>query len=784
MYELMRANQLNIMLLLCGACVILALLLAITRFLTKQRKAILILMELIAFFLLWFDRLAYIYAGDPSQIGFVMVRISNFAVFFLTSCVVFGLNLYIKDILRNDLKLEVLPRRHYLSGALSIVGMVLAVVAAFTDLYYYFDANNTYHRGEGFLIAYIIPVICPILQYTVIRQYKKKFSKPIYISIVLYIFVPIACGILQIFTYGISIVNMSMVAVSISLYIFMYFDLNNKMQHAHEIEIQNLQGEQARMHRLFDQTATAFVTAVEEKDDYAKGNAVRIAEYAKKIALLAGKSEADSEKAYYAALLHDVGLIGVPDEVIKRQTDPVEGDYEEMRKKPLIGAEILSSITEYPYLSLGAHYSHERYNGTGYPEKLKGEEIPEIARIVAVADAYVTMTTKKRYRDARMDFEAREAFVKGMGEAFDPVFSDLMIKIIDSEMKKNGQDQKEELEKELVCPAYREIISCGIPVKNDVIKISFDCEMPLDEGNKFSSPSIVLFDAYDGRVHDNKRSIESYHYLEYGEIWFDRYSVTTEARQIEESIIEEGDKASHYEILAGRYEDHLRLVMRSGSFAKEVIVALPMGSKDAYIGLTGENCKIKNILAEPTGETIGSEEIQRIVEPVSFIDHLEADIHNVQVDSFRSAYSEGVELKGRLKITFCSMTLPDAAFVWCCPYIVLYSSKDGSIGGEDYREYALVKLSGENESSDEFAQNHFVMKKDNFTGWEDWRRINQNGTEYEAVIEKKGNSIVLKAENLGLSIENTSVLKEGADKFYVALTGDEVALTDIRVEYR
>ena len=76
------------------------------------------------------------------------------------------------------------------------------------------------------------------------------------------------------------------------------------------------------------------------------------------------------------------------------------------------------------------------------------------------------------------------------------------------------------------------------------------------------------------------------------------------------------------------------------------------------------------------------------------------------------------------------------------------------------------------------------MKKDNFTGWEDWRRINQNGTEYEAVIEKKGTSIVLKAENLGLSIENTSVLKEGADKYYVALTGDEVALTDIRVEYR
>ena len=114
-----------------------------------------------------------------------------------------------------------------LIALLSLLGMILAVISAFTGLYYYFDESNTYHRGSGFLIAYIIPVVCPIMQYTVIRQYRKVFSKLIYISLNLYIFVPIACGILQIFTYGISIVNMSMVAVSVALYIFTYLDINN-----------------------------------------------------------------------------------------------------------------------------------------------------------------------------------------------------------------------------------------------------------------------------------------------------------------------------------------------------------------------------------------------------------------------------------------------------------------------------------------------------------------------------------------------------------------------------
>lgn len=806
MYEFIKTYQLDFMLLLCGACAIFVFLLINTRFLTKSRKLALIVMESVAFCLLFSDRLAYIFSGDTSQTGFIMVRVVNFLVFFFTSGSVFGFNLYLSDLVRNEGKAVKLPKRLHFVTLTSVLGMLMSVVAAFTDLYYYFDEMNVYHRGQGFLIAYIIPVLCPIIQYTVFRQYKKQLSKLIYISLNLFIFVPIICGLLQIFTYGISIVNISMAVVSISLYIFMYLDMNNTVQHAHQIEIENMQGEQARMKRLFEQTATAFVSAVEKKDDFVKGNALRIAEYARQIAELAGKSEEDCEKVYYAALLHDVGLIGIPDSVIKNDEDPDKWDYEAIKEKPAIGAEILSSITEYPYLSQGAGFSHERYNGTGYPNGLKGEQIPEIARIIAVADAYVTMTTRKRYRDARPVFVAREAFVKGGGEVFDPYFAEIMVRIIDEESRDISQDEEVQLENEIVCNSYREKVSSGIPVSSEVKRISFDCELSHDEDVVFSAPSIVLFDAYDRRVHDNAKAIKGYSYMEYGEVWFDKYSIETEARKIKETILEAGSditlgsaagadrddtaagksagewKEGHYEILAGRYEDHLKLVMQSRELSKEVTVVLPNGSKSAYIGITGENCRIYDISAESMDRIVGPGEIERIVDSVSYIDHLESDIRNVQVSRTRSDNTEGIEIVNKLRLAFHTMTLPEASLVWNCPYVVIYTSEDGQVDGPGYKEYTLIKLNGENDVREGHAVNRFSMKKtEDFSGWDDWKAINKRGLDCELYVERKGNRISMKTENLGIYIESVTTINEDVPKVYMALTGDQVALTDIRL---
>ncbi len=787
MYEFIKDNQLNIMLILCGGCGVMAILLCMTQFLGKRRKHILIAMEVVAVLLLWFDRLAYIYAGRTSPKGYYMVRISNFLVFLLTSAIVFFFNQYLKDLLANEESIKKVPRRLKVVEALSAGGMMLSVVAAFTGLYYYFDESNVYHRGQGFLIAYIIPVIGPILQYTVIRQYKKSFSKLIYISLVLYIYVPLFCGILQIFIYGLSIVNMAMVAVSISLYFFTYMDINNTVKHAHSIELSNVETEKKRMQRLFDQTAKAFVSAVEKKDDFTKGTAVRVANYARKIAQLCGKDEEYCQEAYYTALLHDVGMIGIPDSVIKNEGDPGKWDYEAIRQKPVIGKEILSNITEYPYLSLGAGSSHERYNGTGYPEGLKGEEIPELARIVAVADAYVIMTTKKRYREARPDFVAREAFVKGAGIEFDPEFAGAMVRIIDEESKQKSYDDVSVVEKELTCGKYRDKVSVGIPVTGNISYIRFKCETDKNIPDAFKAPSIILFDSYDRLIHANKSAIEAYSYLEFGEIWFDNHSITTAARKIVENGLGNGtDPESKgdgdYEICAGKYEDHIKLVMKAPNYEKEVIIALQDGSTSAYIALTGENCRLYDIEIEQTQDFLLMEDVPRISEEISYIDHLESDIKNVQINMTRSAYTDGVELGGRLKLIFHSTTLPIASFVWHCPYIVIYSSDNGTVNGPNYHEYALIKINGENESPDEYATNSFNMKrKDDFQGWEHWKETNKAGIECEVSFEKKGNRIRTITENLGIYIDNMTEIREDVSKVYVALTGDRCALTDIRI---
>ena len=105
-------------------------------------------MELSAAFLLVFDRAAYIYRGDSSQTGFIMVRLSNFMLFFLTPALVLTFNLYLTDIMLNEAKLKMIPKRLNVVSLCSVFSMALVVLSHFTGLYYYFDENNIYCRGR------------------------------------------------------------------------------------------------------------------------------------------------------------------------------------------------------------------------------------------------------------------------------------------------------------------------------------------------------------------------------------------------------------------------------------------------------------------------------------------------------------------------------------------------------------------------------------------------------------------------------------------------------------
>lgn len=762
MFEFIEKYQLDIMLSLCVISVTMGALLLVTRYISKRRKWILIFMEMTAALLLGFDRAAYVYKGDTSQMGYVMVRLSNFMVFFLTSAVVLIFDLYLMDLLLNEGKLKKVPKRLMIVAVGASVGMVMVVISHFTRLYYYFDEENVYHRGRGFLLCYIVPVVFPLIQYTVIRHYRRSFSRLIYISLVLYILLPIATGIIQIFTYGLSIVNMSMVLVSVSLYIFTYIDVNTEAEQAHETEVDVLQRDRRSMKRLFEQTVNAFVSGIEKRDILTEGHALKVAETARKIAELAGKDEEMCDKVYYAAMLHDVGMLSISD----------RPDENEMRKKPVYSAELLSGITEVPYLSESARSVCENYDGSGYPDGLAGEDIPEISRIIAVADAFEIMMKEKSSLQV-----VREKFIQKSGTQFDPEFADIMISIID----KASAEKKDDISKtetELKCSKYKSKVSVGIPVTEEITRICFKCE---NSGKGFSAPSIVLFDSYDRHFHDEVKTIGAYHYLEFGEVWFDGHYVCTKARNMVVTVTENDSRTKDYEITAGRFEDHISLRMTSPEKIVEMIVALPDSSQSSYIGLTGENCRLSNIKADKTGDIISKDDIRPIVSRQSYIDRLESDLPNVQIDHTRSASTEGIAVRDELLLNFHTMSLPAAELVWHCPYIVIFASDDKKVFGENYREFALIKLNGEGSGS-EYAQNEFRMKKtEDFPGWDEWKRCNKEGMECSVRIVRKGRKVTLTADNLGIVVENVTVLGEGEKEVYAAITGDMAAITDIRI---
>lgn len=170
--------------------------------------------------------------------------------------------------------------------------------------------------------------------------------------------------------------------------------------------------------------------AIDAKDAYTKGHSGRVADYSKEIAKRFGYSLERQEEIYMMGLLHDVGKIGVPDAVINKPGRLTDEEFEIIKTHPARGARILQNIEEMPKLATGAHWHHERYDGTGYPDGLSGEDIPEEARIIAVADAYDAMTSNRSYRGVIPQNVVKEELMKGSGTQFDPRFAAIMLDII------------------------------------------------------------------------------------------------------------------------------------------------------------------------------------------------------------------------------------------------------------------------------------------------------------------------------------------------------------------
>ena len=796
MFDYLRTNQLNIMLALSSVCVLLAFFSCITKSISHRTRIGLMLTESSAAIMLLADRLAYIYRGDTSKFGWFMVRASNFAVFFFTLFVIYAFNIYLEDLFATKTSSNTIPKRLRAVGILIAAGILLLIISQFTGWFYYFDETNHYVRGPLFIICYFVPLVTLAIQLSSIFDLYYQLSREIRVSLLFFTIIPIVASIGQIFTYGISLTNISIVGAAVLLYIFALIDINNTAERANKLEIEYLKKSQQSAQKLFEQTATALVSAIDAKDKYTHGHSSRVGEYSRKIAQLLGKSEKECQEIYYAALLHDVGKIGISDRIINKEGKLSNEEYEVIKRHTVMGNQILSSISEYPYLSIGANHHHERYDGKGYPEKLKGDDIPEIARIVAVADAYDAMTSKRSYRDPIPQQKVREEFVKGAGSQFDPEFAKIMLHLIDLDSEysmKEKQDVKELAGKdELDCKELRDAVSEGIMLTRVPIRLHLKSSVHEGSDPKTSIPSIILFDSLDGRIHDDEQLIKDLNYFEYTQIRFDGTVTNKGARTFEvktlpydvsaNGVSKEHDYAE-YDMEAVKFKDHVLIKLLDGKQTMHITVALPDNSRYAYLSLTGENCFIFDVVINKAVTAVTEDYIPRIAEEVSYITGPEGDLPNIQIDGYRTASSKGIPVTDGMQISFHTRSLPTARLVWHCPFVAVYSSQDGTINGPGFMEYALIRLDGENWDSDEGVENKLVVhKNDSFTGWDVWKVMNRIGFDCTVSFNRRGNTVTVTTENGGISINNTSILSENVKEVYVAITGDQCAITNIRIK--
>ena len=199
-----------------------------------------------------------------------------------------------------------------------------------------------------------------------------------------------------------------------------------------EVEKQTEIAEKRResVERVSMQMVHALANTIDAKDSYTNGHSTRVAKYSVMLAERMGYTGEKLEQLEYAALLHDIGKIGVPREIINKPSKLTDEEYEIIKTHPAIGANILNEISEIPDIAIGARWHHERYDGKGYPDQLKGLEIPEIARIIGVADAYDAMTSKRSYRDVLSQEIVSSELEKGKATQFDPQIAEIMMELI------------------------------------------------------------------------------------------------------------------------------------------------------------------------------------------------------------------------------------------------------------------------------------------------------------------------------------------------------------------
>ncbi len=326
--------------------------------------------------------------------------------------------------------------------------LAILVLNMFTGFLFSFNEAGEYIHGSLYLFIYIVPLYYIFFSAVVLIKNQRFFKIKQKISIGVYIFMCLLGPVMQMLWFPDVLLSVFTPSLAVLVILFSMEtpdyqllmktlaeldDLRKNLQIEVKKQTKKAEDRREKVERLSEQVILTLAKTIDAKDKYTNGHSERVAAYSREIAKRMGMSEQEQHEIYHMGLLHDIGKIGVSDEIINKPGKLTDEEYLMIKKHPEIGGEILAIISELPDISIGAKYHHEKYDGTGYPYKIAGEDIPFYARIIGIADAYDAMTSRRSYRDVLPQQVVRAEIEKGRGTQFAPECADIMLQMIDED---------------------------------------------------------------------------------------------------------------------------------------------------------------------------------------------------------------------------------------------------------------------------------------------------------------------------------------------------------------
>lgn len=313
------------------------------------------------------------------------------------------------------------------TGYIVLLNFVVSSILYLTKIKDYIE---TLPLAQCILVFVFILVFIHLVQY--IR--KNKQSKTDYILLIGLFLVLVCVAIESVSVYFVA--TISGIFIGIGMIILLFTNIVRTIQKIHMVEEKRhhleLEIEKKQNKKITLQMMESLSTTIEAKDEYTRGHSRRVAQYAALIAENLGWSKEEIQNLKNCAYLHDIGKIGIPDQILNKPGKLTNEEFNLIKQHTTIGQDILKDITIIPYIDEVTRSHHEHYDGTGYPDGLKGNEIPIQARIIALADSYDAMNSRRIYRNALSHGRIYHEIQMNAGTQFDPEITKVFLKLMDN----------------------------------------------------------------------------------------------------------------------------------------------------------------------------------------------------------------------------------------------------------------------------------------------------------------------------------------------------------------